>query len=73
MLINQEILEEIIYDRLIEKDKLLDDNLLNYDDFCFYCDKYLNDNEKYYCNTVIGKVVVCKNCLERREHERPPL
>ena len=65
MLINQEILEEIIYDRLIEKDKLLDDCLFNYDNFCFYCDKYLSDNEKHYYNTVIGKVVVCKDCLEK--------
>ena len=48
MLINQEILEEIIYERLIEKDKLLDLNLYNEKDFCFYCNKLLKEEKKCY-------------------------
>jgi len=70
MLLNQEILEEFIYDRLIEKDKLLDLNLYNEEDFCFYCNKLLKEGEKHYFKTLAGKVVVCKDCKEKKEIER---
>jgi len=70
MLINQEILEEFIYDQLIEKDKLLNLNLYNEEDFCFYCNKLLKEEEKYYFKTLAGEVVVCKDCKEKKEIER---
>lgn len=69
-MITHELLEELMYSKLMEKDKLLDKNLLNYDDFCFYCNKHLGDNEKYYHSTIIGKVVVCKSCLDKLEYLR---
>jgi len=69
MLINQEILEEIIYERLIEKDKLLDLNLYNEKDFCFYCNKLLKEEKKCYFKTLAGEVVVCKDCKEKKEIE----
>jgi len=69
-MITHEYLEELIYDKLIKKEKMLDKDLLNYDEFCFYCNKHLNDNEKYYHYTAVGKVVVCKDCLSKLEHLR---
>ena len=68
-MITHELLEELIYNRLIEKDKLLDENLFNYDDFCFYCDKHLKYDEKFCYKTIIGNVVVCKDCLEKLKYE----
>lgn len=65
-MLNHEILEELIYERLIEKEKLLENDLCNEEDFCFFCNKKVEKNEECSLNTLAGKVTICGECLKKK-------